>query len=324
MRLLWFPVPAALEGPVRACRNHILLAAAFGALINFLYLAPTIYMMQVYDRVVPTSGLTTLYWLTLIIAFAIAVLSALDAARVRLMTRASLRIDRLLAPLILDRALLPPARGSGSPAGSQAMRQFDTLRQAMSGPVMMAMFDAPWAPLYVIVAFIIHPVLGMLVIGAGVVLVLLAVSNERRNKLAAARAHEATAAAYASQEANFREAEIVRALGMRRALVARHGEERRAGFAAALDTQLSGSRYNALVKFVRMFMQSLALGTGAWLAVNGEISVGAIIAASVLLSRALQPIEQLVTCWPQIAQVRQAVRTIESLFEATGAASTLR
>jgi PrtD family type I secretion system ABC transporter len=324
MRLLWFPVPKAFEEAVRACRRHVLLAAGFSALINILYLAPTIYMMQVYDRVVPTSGLATLYWITLIVALAIGVLAALDAARVRLMMRASLRIDRLLAPMILNRSLLPARRGSGLVPGSESMRQFDVLRQALSGPAMMAMFDAPWAPLYLIVAFIIHPLLGGIVVAGAVILVLLAKGNERHNKLTAARAHEAMAAAYASQEANFREAEIVRTLGMRRALVARHGQERRAGFGASLDMQFSGSRYNALVKFVRMFMQSFALGAGAWLAVKGEISVGAIIAASVLLSRALQPIEQLVTSWPQLAQGRQAVRTIEALFEATADAGSRR
>ncbi|MFC7536505.1 type I secretion system permease/ATPase [Sphingomonas sp. GCM10030256] len=324
MRLMWLQIPDALGEPVRACRRHFLLAAGFSALINILYLAPTIYMMQVYDRVVPTGGLMTLYWITLIVAVAIGVLAALDAARVRLMMRASLRLDRLLAPMILDRSLLQARRGADIPPGAEAMRQFDVLRQALSGPAMLAIMDAPWAPLYLVVAFIIHPLLGAIVVAGAAILVVLAKGNERHNKLSAARAHDAMASAYASQEASYREAEIVRTLGMRRALVARHGEERRAGFGASLETQFSGSRYNALVKFVRMFMQSFALGAGAWLAVKGEISIGAIIAASVLLSRALQPIEQLVTSWPQIAQARKAVGTIETLFDATGSATERR
>ncbi|HVF83093.1 MAG TPA: type I secretion system permease/ATPase, partial [Sphingomicrobium sp.] len=315
--------PEALQAPLRACRRHLLLAAGFSALINVLYLAPTIYMMQVYDRVVPTGGLLTLYWMTLIVAGAIGVLAILDAVRVRLMMRASLRLDRLLASEILDRSLRPMRRGSGPP-GDQVMRQFDTLRQAMSGPATLAMFDVPWTPIYLIVAFLIHPLLGVLVIVAAGILVSLAFSNERQNKRTAARAQGSMAAAYASQEANFREAEIVRALGMREALVTRHGTERQVGFIATFELQFSGSRYNALVKFVRMFMQSLALGAGAWLAVQGEISVGAIIAASVLLSRALQPIEQLVTCWPQLTQARQAIQTVQSLFDATGDSSEHR
>ncbi len=110
------------------------------------------------------------------------------------------------------------------------------------------------------------------------------------------------AAAYAGQEAIFAKAEIVRALGMRRALVARQIGDRRAGLEASARTQLTASRYTGLVKFARMFMQSLSLGVGAWLAIHAEISVGAIIAASVLLARALQPIEQMVQAWPAIGQ----------------------
>ena len=313
MRFLWIPVPEAFQQPIQACRGHIMAAAGFSALINILYLAPTIYMMQVYDRVVPTGGLQTLYWLTFIVALAIAVLTALDALRVQLMIRASLRLDRLLAPVILEQCMLRREAGAAN-LTTGAMRQFDVLRQTLGGPAVLAMFDVPWAPLYVFVAFLIHPLLGGLVLlGAGV-LVLLAWANQRRVRRGAERAFDATSAAYASQEASVREAELVRALGMRRSMVKRHVGERRAGFAATLDVQLSGSRYNSLVKFVRMFMQSAALGAGAWLAVAGEISVGAIIAASVLLSRALQPVEQLVASWSTIIQAKHALKTIEALL----------
>jgi len=315
MRLFWMPVPPALSEAVRACRTHFILAATFSALINILYLAPTIYMMQVYDRVVPTNGVLTLVFITVVVGVAIATLSALDAMRVRLMTRASLRLDRLLSGEILDRLLARSRALPGDPSTQQAMREFDTLRQSLAGQAATALFDVPWTPLYLFVAFLIHPLLGVLVLAAGSVLVALAITNERRSKAKADEAHEASAAAYASHEAMLRRAEIVRALGMRRALISRHIQQRSVGLNAAADLQFSGSRYNALVKFVRMFMQSFALGVGAWLAINGQISVGAIIAASVLLSRALQPIEQLVGLWPNIVQSRQAIQTLGRLFE---------
>ncbi len=315
MRLFWMPVPPALTEAVRACRTHFILAATFSALINILYLAPTIYMMQVYDRVVPTNGVLTLIFITVVVGVAIATLSALDAMRVRLMTRASLRLDRLLSGEILDRLLARSRAQPGAPSTQQAMREFDVLRQSLGGQAATALFDVPWTPLYLFVAFLIHPLLGVLVLGAGSVLVTLAITNERRSKAKADQAHHASAAAYESHEAMLRKAEIVRALGMRRALVSRHIQQRSVGLNAAADLQFSGSRYNALVKFVRMFMQSFALGVGAWLAINGQISVGAIIAASVLLSRALQPIEQLVGLWPNIVQSRQAIQTLGRLFE---------
>ena len=315
MRLFWMPVPPALSEAVRACRTHFILAASFSALINILYLAPTIYMMQVYDRVVPTNGVLTLIFITVVVGVAIATLSALDAVRVRLMTRASLRLDRLLSGEILDRLLARSRARPGDPSTQQAMREFDLLRQSLAGQAATALFDVPWTPLYLFVAFLIHPLLGLLVLGAGSVLVALAITNERRSKAKAEEAHQASAAAYESHEAMLRKAEIVRVLGMRRALVSRHIQQRSIGLNVVADLQFSGSRYNSLVKFVRMFMQSFALGVGAWLAINGQISVGAIIAASVLLSRALQPIEQLVGLWPNIVQSRQALQTLGRLFE---------
>lgn len=309
-------LPAPIKAAFAACRKHFVATAAFSALVNILYLAPTIYMMQVYDRVVPTSGVLTLFWLTVIVGIAVGCLSALDMVRNRLMLRASLRLNRQLASPILDR-LLARAKGNSDPAAAQAMREFDSFRQAVASPSAMALFDLPWTPLYFIVAFIIHPLLGMMILGGAAVLLGLALLNERATKRSAADGHRAMNAAYAQQEAMFGRAEIVRALGMRRALVERQIEDRLAGLEASAQTQLASSRYGSLVKFARMFFQSLALGTGAWLAINAEISVGAIIAASVLLARALQPIEQMVSAWPTIGQARQAKQSIEALFRAT-------
>lgn len=315
MRLFWISVPKPLEEAIRACRWHFFTAACFSALINILYLAPTIYMMQIYDRVVPTGGVVTLFWITVLVGVAIATLTSLDGIRARLMTRASLRVNRLLSGAILDRLMSRSKLKTGEPSTAQAMREFDVLRQTLGGPAATALFDAPWTPLYFVVAFVIHPVLGLLVLAGGAILVGLALTNEKRNKAKASQALSASAAAYASQEAAIGKAEVIRSLGMRKGIVARQMHDRRAGLEASADVQFSGSRYNALVKFFRMFMQSLALGVGAWLAVRGQISVGAIIAASVLLSRALQPIEQLVAAWPSVVQSRIALQTLDRLFE---------
>jgi PrtD family type I secretion system ABC transporter len=323
MSILSSLVPATLHKPLKACRGHIMMAAGYSALVNILYLAPTIYMMQVYDRVVPTGGLPTLYWLTLVVGISIAVLTALDSLRAHLLIRASMRLDRLLAPMLLERSFLRRSAGS-SAVTDDVMRQFDIFRQTLSGPALLAFFDVPWTPFYVFIAFIIHPILGMIVIAGGAVLVALAIANQRRARRGADRAQEATASAYANMQATVREAELVRALGMRRAMVARHVEGRRAGFGATVDMQIGGSRYNSLVKFFRMFMQSLALGTGAFLAVKGQISSGAIIAASVLLSRALQPVEQLVGSWSAIVQAKQAMRTVDVVIEGASATETRR
>lgn len=307
------PVAAALE----ACRPHLAAAALFSALINLLYLAPTIYMMQVYDRVVPTGGIITLIWITAVLGVAIATLTALEATRSRILMRVSLRLNRLLSGEILDRLMSRAKVKQGEPSSAQAMRDFDTIRATIGGQAASATMDAPWTPLYLIVAFAIHPALGWLIVGAGVILVTLAIINERHTSGKSGKAHQATAAAYAAHQQTVAESEAIRALGMRRAMVTKQIIQRAEGLDATNQVQILGLRYNTLVKFIRMFMQSLALGVGAWLAVAGQISVGAIIAASVLLSRALQPIEQLVGAWPNIMQARNGLNTIRRLFAST-------
>jgi ATP-binding cassette subfamily C protein len=177
--------------------------------------------------------------------------------------------------------------------------------------------DAPWTPIYVIVAFMIHPALGIMTIIAGVVLFGLALLNERATKPALMKAQQANAAAYASQEGAAQNGEVVRSLGMRRAVIARHLEERGIGQSLQAEAQFKGGQFGAYTKFFRLFLQSAALGLGAYLAIKGEISAGSIIAASILLSRALQPVEQLVGGWTQVIQARGALNTLSELFDKT-------
>ncbi|RYG31948.1 MAG: type I secretion system permease/ATPase, partial [Burkholderiales bacterium] len=310
-------LPKTVSQALADCRGHLVVAAAFSALINILYLAPTIYMMQVYDRVVPTGGIATLIWITAILGIALATLTGLEAVRSRILLRASLRLNRHLAGEILER-LMARAKGKvGDTATRQSMREFDTIRQVLGGPTASAILDAPWTPIYLIVAFMIHPLLGGLIIAAGVVLVGLAIANERHTRARSAEVHASNSTAYLSHQSTIAESEVIRALGMQSAMVERQTEQRRATLDASNQLQVLGVSYNSVVKFVRMFLQSLALGLGAWLAVQGQISVGAIIAASVLLSRALQPVEQLVGNWSVISQARLGAQTILKLFANT-------
>lgn len=288
-------------------------AAFFSALVNLLYLAPSLYMLQVYDRVVPTQGVLTLVYLTFIVAFALAVLAALEAVRSRLLVLAGMRLDRILSGDILGR-LMAQSRPMNT---AQAMREFDGLRAAISGPAALAFMDAPWTPIYVIVAFMIHPALGAMTIVAGIILFGLALLNERATKPALMKAQQANAAAYASQEGAAQNGEVVRSLGMRRAVIARHLEERSIGQSLQAQAQFKGGQFGAFTKFFRLFLQSAALGLGAYLAIKGEISSGSIIAASILLSRALQPVEQLVGGWTQVIQARGALNTLSELFDKT-------
>src|SRR4051812_22012158 len=156
------------------CREHFVAAAIFSLLINILYLAPTLYMLQVYDRVVPTAGKTTLLFVTIALALALLTLSALDMIRNRLLIRASQRVDALVAPRILKQMM---AVDSG--AAGQAMRDFDNVRTAMSTPAIAAIFDLPWTPVFLLVSFMLHFWIGILAILASIFLVSLAWLNQR-------------------------------------------------------------------------------------------------------------------------------------------------
>lgn len=310
LKLLDGPIPSPLSEALRTCRKHFVGVALFSALMNALYIAPTLYMMQVYDRVVPTEGRLTLLYLTAVVAFALATLAALEAVRGRLLILASLRLDRELGGSILTRLMSRLAPGGTQ----QGMRDFDTVRSALTGPAALAIIDAPWTPFYALVAFLIHPALGALTVVGGVLLVWLALANEKATRARQQQASQAQALAYAAQEAAAGNGETVKALGMGANLRRRQLTDRSRGLDMAAKAQFTGGRYAAGTKFVRLFLQSAALGLGAWLAVERQISSGSIIAASVLLSRALQPVEQLVGSWTVVGQARNAMNNLLRLF----------
>jgi ATP-binding cassette subfamily C protein len=303
-----------IAAALRACRQHLGYALLFSALLNLLFIAPMLYMLQVYDRVMPTAGGTTLLFLTLVLLFALVTLSALDAIRSRLLVRASVRLDRILSPLILDASLARPDAGARNVA-RQAVREFDTLRQALTGPAILAVLDAPWLPVYVLIAFLIHPWVGVLaLVGAGL-MVLLAWRNEKATRSRLEEANQAAGRAYADFEFTAAASDVIRALGLRRALVDRHLAERQTMMTLQTDASLASSGLTATSKFVRLMLQSAALGLGALLAINAKISPGAVFASMFILGRALAPIDQMVGSWRTIIQARGAYRTLSELFE---------
>ena len=302
------PVRAALE----SCRPHFVAAAAFSALANILYLTPSIYMMQVYDRVVPTGGLVTLVAVSIVAAAGLATLSALTWLRARLLVRASARLDAELAGPILRVIVARP--GLSQLERAQAMRELDALRQGVSGPAAAAVFDLPWAPIYILVSFLLHPALGIFSLCSTLVLLLLAWSNERAIHAPVGAAGQATNAAYARQLQISAYASEIRALGLATALAEVQLAERAEVNRLQAKVSFTGNDHGSLVKFVRLCLQSGALALGAVLVVDGAVSGGSIFAASLLLSRALQPIELVVASWKPLLQSRSAYEKLFALF----------
>jgi ATP-binding cassette subfamily C protein len=205
------------------------------------------------------------------------------------------------------------ARDSSS--AGQAMRDFDTIRSGMSAPVVAALFDAPWTPIFLLVAFLMHFWIGILAVIAAASLVTLAWLNQRATRAKMEVASSAMAAAHASQQAAAVHGSTVRALGMLEAMVARQLHHRRTALANQVEAQFAGGRITASSRFFRLFIQSAALGLGALLAIDGDLSAGAIIASSVLVSRALQPIESIIGAWSTLASVSAATRRLAPILE---------
>lgn len=301
---------------IATCRTHYIAAAALSGLGNLLCLTPTIFMLQVYDRVVPTAGLGTLALLALVALAAYATLGMFEWLRTRLLVKAGVRLDHALAGPLLATVLSRPALDRV--ARAEALRDLDGFRQAMAGPVMMVVFDAPWMPIYVIAAFLLNPWLGLLTLVAGAVLLLLALDNERATHRPVAAASAASAAAYARQAHMTAHASEVRSLGMRRALTAKALDERVEVNALQLHAALSGGRHTTLIRTIRLVLQSAGLALGAWLAIDQKISAGAIFAVTVLMSRALSPIEQLTGSWRTVIRARECYARLNAMLTGHG------
>src|SRR5688500_9750742 len=246
---------------LRVFRRHFVAVAIFSALLNLLFLVPMLYMLQIYDRVIPTRGELTLFFITLVLLFGLVSLALLDLVRSRLLVRASIRLDRQLAGVLLDTTLARRDKTFDAVA-RQAMREFDSLRQALTGPAIIAVCDAPWSPIYILVCFVIHPLIGVLVLVGAVLLAFVAVRNQRETGEPLERAHDAAARAYASQEQVLAGAENVRALGMRQAMVGRHLAERDSMMTMQTSASFAAIRYDPVSKILTHTTQSLALGLG--------------------------------------------------------------
>ena len=306
-----------LRAGVASCRTHLWAVGIFSALLNLLYIAPTIYMLQVYDRVVPTRGTLTLLFLTMILALSLVVLSSLDLVRSRLLVRASMRLDRLIAPPIIDALLKSPQAARAS----ATLREFDTLRAVLAGPGTLAFLDAPWTPIYIALSFLIHPALGAMAAAGSATMLVVAFVNERAVRQPTQRAAVASSAAYTSLDQSMTIADTVQALGMRPSLMERHLKQRDAANGLLMPASFVAGRYVSITKFLRQLIQSLALGLGALLAVQGSISAGAIFAASLLVTRALAPIELIVANWRNLISARATWRDLNQLLDGHGGAA---
>ena len=303
-----------LSTAVRAQYPHFAVAGVFSGVINLLYLSSPLYLMQIYNRVLVSENVTTLVLLTLILVCALLTMGALDALRSQLLVRAGMRLDRSLAGRVFD-ALVRKSARLGYSKGSQSLRQLDQFRTFITGPGIYFAFDLPWIPLYLLLLFLIHPVLGIVSTFGAAILLLLALVNERTTRPSLRIAESEGNRAYAFSENILRHSDVVVAMGMQPSIEG-HWQHSRD---TMLASQGMASDKNAVVssgiRFARLLLQALMLGAGAWLAIGGFIQPATIFAASIIMGRALVPVEQGVATWKQFTEARNAYREVGKLLE---------
>ncbi|WP_375764330.1 type I secretion system permease/ATPase [Bradyrhizobium sp. Pha-3] len=303
-----------LRQALQACQGYFVTAAIFSLAINLLYLAGPLYMLQVYDRVISSASEVTLLMLTLALLLAFMALAGLDAVRARVLTRTSIRLDRKIAPRVMTAIIDHSTRIGG--ARSQLLRDFDTFRQFITGSGIHAIFDLPWAPIYIAVIFALHPLLGAFALGCTIILVLMAFLNEWIVKPPLSESSEAANRNYSFTEMSLRNTEVVRAMGMTAGLLTRWGRDRDRMLERQVAASDRAATMQSLIRFLRLSMQSLILGLGAYLVIERLTTAGAMFAASILLGRALQPVEQIVGSWRSLNSARGAFLRVRELLAA--------
>ena len=289
----------------------------FSVFVNLLMLTGPLFMLQVYDRVLTSRSEATLVTLVAIVAFLFLMMGVLDHARGRVLARAGARLqtrlDSRVLRAILSRATSPAERSR--PA--TGLRDLESIQRFASSSGPFAFFDAPWTPIFLCVLFAFHWILGVLAVLSGCLLLLIALLNQKGTARLREETMEASARSAYFIEQMRAGGETVQGLGMHDAVVVRSGALRDTVLDKTLDGSDRGGFYNVLSKTLRLFLQSLMLGLGAWLAIRGEITPGVMIAASILLGRALAPIDQAVGQWPLLQRTLAAYRSLAALLAET-------
>ncbi len=303
---------AELRKAMGECRWHFTNVAVFSMFVNLLMLTGPIFMLQTYDRVLTSRSVETLVALLLLVTALFLFFGMLDFARGRVLARAGARFQNLLDSrvftVIMRRSVSPAERARPNTAA----RDLESIRTLLAGPAPFALFDVPWTPLFLALIFIFHPMLGWVAAGGGVLLIVLTALNQWRSKEPNAESQAATYEAENLGESLRQNAEVVQGLGMHDAGFGRWQKLRRLSVDKQLLASDRTSSYASSSKALRFYLQSVMLAVGAWLVLQQEISPGMMIAGSILMGRALAPIEQAIGQW---SQAQRAFRGWKSLGE---------
>lgn len=288
--------------------------AAFSCVINIIGLTPALYMLQVYDRVLASNNETTLLMLTLLVVALYGLSGMLEFARSSVLIRVGNRFDMLLNQRVFTAAFERNLRKQGGNP-SQAIHDLTNLRQFLTGNALFAFFDAPWTPIYIGVTFLVHPLLGFITLGGSIILFILAWITNLSTQKPLAEANQASIAAGAFANNHLRNAEVIEAMGMLPGLRGRWFQQHQRVLGLQTLASDRNSRISTVSRFVRISLQSLILGAGALLVIEGEITAGMMIVCSILMGKALQPVEQAIGTWKQSISTRGAYQRLDEMLQ---------
>lgn len=294
-------------------RPYFVSAAAFSLVLNLLLLVPALFMLQIFDRVITSRSMETLVMLLVLSVGALLFMAYLDVIRSRLLTAAAVALEKWLGPRVLSEMI----RRSAAPGGGEALhglRDLNALRAFLTGPGILALFDSPWVPVYVLIILLFHPVLGILAFVGALLLLALAIVNEKlsREPLEAMQLDSRKAGRFAEQ--SLVNAEVARALGMVDGLARGWESLSRKGLENQLQASRAASVLTSTTRFLRQFLQVAMLATGAWLVIDQQATSGVMIAATILLGRALAPVETAIAGWKGLVDARSAYFRLDQML----------
>lgn len=306
-----------LQAMARRMLKGFIPVFAFSFVFNLLMLVSPIYMMQVFDRVLTSGRTETLLVLTVIAVFALLILGQMDTYRQRILTRIGIWLDQALSLRVLT-ASLKLSLGRAN-VGAQPLRDLAQLRSFIASPAVFPIIDAIWVPVFLAVIFMLHAWLGWLAVAGAATLFGIALANEYVTRQPLKQANEAQVAAFSHADKVVRNAEIVEAMGLLPNLLMRWAHHNNSVLQHQSQAGDRAAELGGATKFIRMALQTAILGLGAYLVLEGRMSSGGMIAASILLGRGLAPIEQSIGAWKGFVAARAAYARLDKVLEAVPA-----
>lgn len=304
-----------LQAALALCKDSFVTAGIFSFFVNLLMLVPPFYMLQVYDRVVSSGNTVTLWMLTLIMVFLIATMGGLQWVRSRVLVRVSSRLDTELGDKLYNVSFKQALYSSGAQTSAQPLQDLNGLRTFLTGPGFFAFFDAPWLPIFLLVMYWFHPLYGLVGVISAVILIVIAYANERATAGYMAEANAKQQVAQKVATTNLRNAEVIESMGMLDNIRARWFEKNRESLHWQAIASDHAGTFQSVSRFFRMVVQSLILGLGAWLVLQQEITPGLMIAGSILLGRALAPIDLMIGSWKGFVTARTQYERLNKLLD---------